>query len=64
MRIETDEGFVSFIAKDSNEIDLLSKLMIAINSEDSTFPACMVDNLENGTEHRIIDGILQLKVSG
>ena len=63
MTIDTDEGFVLLVAENDAEAALLAPIAAAINRSDSTAPACLVDNLENGAEHRIINGILQLQVS-
>ena len=62
MRIETDEGFITLIAKDDAEKAMLQPLADAINSEDTTEPAQVVDNLENGPEHRIINGSLVIQI--
>jgi hypothetical protein len=73
MRIETDEGFVSLIAENDEEAKLLAPIADAINKggaetgvggENISVPACLSDNLENGVEHRIINGILQLQIGG
>ena len=63
MRIESDEGFVLLVAKDDKEATLLAPIAEAINGDDKSFPALLVDNLEGGTEHRIINGVLQLTLS-
>ncbi len=63
MRISSDEGFVLLIAKDDAEKALFQPIADAINSEDPELPAQIVDNLENGAENRIVNGILQIQVS-
>lgn len=63
MRIESDEGFLLLIAKDDVEKALFQPIADAINSEDTKCPAQIVDNLQNGPENRIINGVLQIQVS-
>ena len=63
MTIETDEGFVSLVAENDTEAALLVPVAEAINRDDPTCPARLTDNLENGPEKRIINGILTLTVS-
>ena len=63
MKIETDEGFISLVARNDAEAALLEPIMIAINADDPSAPACLNDNLENGPERRIINGVLNIQVS-
>lgn len=66
MRIETDEGFVTLIAKDDAEANMLAPIAAAINAEvGSPFPAQLIDYVEDSLPgRRIINGTLQLQVSG
>ena len=64
MKLESDEGFVSLIAKDDAEAKLLVPIMEAINSENTPAPACLVDNrVDPDPQKWIINGILQLQIS-
>jgi hypothetical protein len=60
MKIETQEGFISLVAESDAEAALLSPIADAINASDKTFPAELTDNLEGGTDHRIINGVLTI----
>lgn len=64
MRIESDEGFISLIAENDAEVAMLAPLAPAINGSDKSLPAQLVDNLENGPDNRLINGILQIQVGG
>jgi len=64
MKIETDETLVMLVAKDDAEAAMLAPIAGAINADsDGSFPACLVDNEENGAENRIINGILQITIT-
>ena len=63
MKIETDGGqFVFLVAKDDAEATLLKPIVIAVNGESDANAACLFDNLENGVEHRILNGVLRLPI--
>jgi len=61
---DTDEGFVTLIAKDDNEAKLLAQVADAINGESGRpFTIQLVDRVQDGLPGgRIINGILQLQV--
>jgi len=58
MRFEIDEATVTFTAETDVEARLLEPVAEALNASDKTLPARVVDNMENGPEHRIINGVL------
>ena len=61
MRIETDETLVMLVAEDDAEVKMLEPLAGAINKNGAI--AQLVDNLENGPDKRVINGILQIQIS-